>query len=94
MNSIVNVKTPDGLTLHGVLTEPSQPSKTIVLHIHGSGRNFFGNVYFEHLTNSVVHWGIAYLATNNRGEGVYATKETRRFGNCATGRVGRPSLPQ
>lgn len=71
MYPIVNVATSDGLTLHGLLTEPSQPSKTIVLHIHGSGGNFYGNSYFEKLTSSVVDLGIAFLATNNRGSGVY-----------------------
>lgn len=71
MYPIVNVKTTDGLILHGILTEPSQPSKTIVLHIHGSSGNFYGINYFEKLTNSVVDLGIAYLSTNNRGSGVY-----------------------
>lgn len=71
MYPIVNVKTPDGLTLHGILTEPSQPSKTIVIHLHGSSGNFYGNSYFELLTNSVIELGIAYLSTNNRGSGVY-----------------------
>ncbi len=71
MYPIVNVKTPDGLTLHGILTEPSRPSKTIVLHIHGSSGSFYGNSYFELLTNSVIDLGIAYLSTNNRGSGVY-----------------------
>jgi alpha/beta superfamily hydrolase len=68
---IVNVKTEDELTLHGILTEPVNPAKTIVIHIHGSSGNFYWNSYFELLTKSVVDLGIAYLATNNRGSGVY-----------------------
>jgi hypothetical protein len=44
---IVNVKTRDGLILHGLLTEPVKPAKTIDIHIHGAGGNFYGNSYFE-----------------------------------------------
>lgn len=68
---IVKVKTNDGLELHGLLTEPKVISKTIVIHIHGSSGSFYGNSYFEKLTNSVVDLGISYLATNNRGNHIY-----------------------
>src|SRR6266568_4105270 len=68
---IINVKTSDGLILHGLLTEPVKPAKTIDIHIHGAGGNFYGNSYFEGLTNRLVDLGIAYLSTNNRGAGVY-----------------------
>ena len=65
--SDVNVKTRDGLLLHGLLTEPVKPVKTIDIHIHGAGGNFYGNSYFEGLTLRLVDLGTAYLATNNRG---------------------------
>lgn len=68
---IVNITTSDGLTLHGLLTESPHPAKTIIIHLHGCGGNFYGNKYFELLTNSVIDLGVAYLATNNRGAGVY-----------------------
>jgi len=68
---IVKVKTKDEFTLHGMLTEPENLSKTIVIHIHGSSGTFYWNDYFELLTKSVVDLGMAYLATNNRGSGVY-----------------------
>ena len=68
---IVRVKTSDGLDLHGLLIEPSSPSRTIIIHIHGSSGNFYGNKYFEELTKSVVDLGISYLSTNNRGNHVY-----------------------
>jgi hypothetical protein len=68
---IVNVKTSDGLILHGLLTEPVKPAKTIDIHIHGAGGNFYGNSYFEGLTNRLVDLGIACLCTNNCGAGVY-----------------------
>ena len=68
---IVNVKTRDGLLLHGLLSEPIQPAKTIDIHLHGAGGNFYGNSYFEGLTHRLVALGMAYLSTNNRGAGVY-----------------------
>lgn len=68
---IVQVQTRDGLWLHGLLSEPGQPAHTIAIHIHGAGGNFYGNTYFEKLTQRVVELGIAYLSTNNRGAGVY-----------------------
>lgn len=68
---IVQVTTSDGLILQGLLTKPSNSSNTIVIHLHGCGGNFYGNKYFELLTNSVIDLGISFLATNNRGAGVY-----------------------
>jgi len=68
---IANVKTSDGLTLHGLLTESENPSKTIIIHIHGSGGNFYGNKYFKDLSDSINNLGLAYLSTNNRGNHVY-----------------------
>lgn len=68
---IIKITTGDGLVLHGLLTEPSLPSRTLVMHIHGAAGNFYGNSYFEPLTNAVVGLGFAYLSTNNRGAGVY-----------------------
>lgn len=64
---IVNVKTRDGLTLHGLLTEPAKPAKAIDIHIHGAGGNFYSNSYFEGLTLRLVDSGVAYLSTNNLG---------------------------
>lgn len=68
---IVKVQTRDGLTLHGLLTEPEKPSETIIVHIHGTAGSFYWNGYYELLTKSTIDLGIAYLATNNRGSGVY-----------------------
>lgn len=76
---IVKVKTIDDLTLHGLLTEPENPSKTIVIHIHGSSGNFYWNDYFGLLTESIVDLGIAYLATNNRGSGVYELEKNSTY---------------
>lgn len=68
---IVHIRTTDGLTLHGLLSEPKNQTKAMVIHIHGAGGNFYGNKYFATLTESVVDLGVAYLSTNNRGNHVY-----------------------
>lgn len=72
---IVNVITSDGLLLHGLFTEPKSHSDTIVIHIHGTSGNFYWNSFYEPLTNSAIALGVSYLATNNRGSGVYELEE-------------------
>lgn len=76
---IVKVKTSDNFSLHGLLSEPVNPSKEIVIHIHGSSGSFYWNDYFGLLTNSVIDLGIAYLATNNRGSGVYELEKGSEY---------------
>jgi dienelactone hydrolase len=76
---IVKVKTKDKITLHGLLTEPKNPSKTIVIHLHGSSGNFYGNAYFGLLTKSIVDLGVTYLATNNRGSAVYQLEKGQPY---------------
>jgi len=71
MYPIVKIKTSDGLTLHGFLSEPKKPSKFIKINIHGTSGNFFYNDFYEPLINSANKLGIAHLTTNNRGTGVY-----------------------
>jgi pimeloyl-ACP methyl ester carboxylesterase len=68
---IVKAITSDGLPLHGLLLEPPRHSATILLHVHGAAGTFYGNSYFELLSTMVLELGVAYLATNNRGAGVY-----------------------
>ena len=72
---IVRVTTADRLSLYGLFLEPIQPSRTLLLHIHGAAGNFFGNSYFEKLSAAVLGLGVAYLSTNNRGSGVYELEQ-------------------
>ena len=72
---IVKVKTSDGLELHGLLSEPDKPSKTIILHLHGTSGNFFHNDFNEPLIRSANNLGISHLTTNNRGAGVYEIEQ-------------------
>ncbi|SRR6266702_6456642 len=46
-------------------------TKTVIVHLHGCGGNFYGNRYFDPLSKAVGDLGIAYLQTNNWGAGIY-----------------------
>ncbi|OGG29807.1 hypothetical protein A2973_00345 [Candidatus Gottesmanbacteria bacterium RIFCSPLOWO2_01_FULL_49_10] len=72
---IVNVTTSDGLLLHGLLTEPENRSDAIVIHTHGTSGNFYWNSFYPSLTESAGSMGLSYLATNNRGSGIYELEE-------------------
>ena len=69
---IVKVKTVDQLDLYGFLAEPESGIKNfIIIHIHGTGGNFFCNDFYEERINSSLKLNCAFLTTNNRGAGIY-----------------------
>lgn len=72
---IVNGTTSDGLLLHGLLVEPINRSETIIIHTHGTSGNFYWNSFYKSLTESAVSMELSYLATNNRGSGIYELEE-------------------
>jgi len=80
---LVSVKTPDRFTLHGLFIEPKKRSDTVLIHVHGTAGNFYGNAYYKELATAVVNRNMAFLATNNRGAYVYEIeKDTTSYG-CA-----------
>jgi pimeloyl-ACP methyl ester carboxylesterase len=68
---LVKIKTRDDLTLFGFLTKPNSSSKTAIVNIHGTSGNFYWDDFFEPLENMASELGLAFLSTNNRGNGVY-----------------------
>lgn len=66
---IVNVVTKDKLKLYGLLHKPTSQSNKIIVHIHGTSGNFYGNDFYPYLTNAAYKNNFAYLQTNNRGAG-------------------------
>lgn len=68
---LVQVKTRDNLPLSGFLTEPKGSSTNIILNLHGTSGNFYWNNFYEPLSRMALDLGLAFLATNNRGAGVY-----------------------
>lgn len=67
---IVKVTTNDGYTLHGFFS-PVNHTNLILLHTHGTGGNFYGNDFYGPINRAVNKSGISFLATNNRGSGIY-----------------------
>lgn len=68
---IVKVTTRDGITLHGLLSEPKIKSKNIVIHIHGSGGSFYWNDFYPFIAKSINDLNYSFLSVNTRGAGVY-----------------------
>ncbi len=67
---IAQVETSDHLWLYGLLLE-SKSSKTIFIHTHGTGSNFFEEYFIDILAPNLLESGISLLSFNNRGAGVY-----------------------
>jgi pimeloyl-ACP methyl ester carboxylesterase len=63
---IVKVQTKDNIKLNGLLSEPTG-SKTLYVNIHGTGSNFFGEVFQQVFYEELPKLGIDVLFTNNRG---------------------------
>lgn len=63
---IVEVKTADNLSLHG-LHIGEKETQTILLNIHGTGSNFFCESFQQTICTELPKVGIDILFTNNRG---------------------------
>ena len=67
---IVQVKTEDGLWLHGLFLH-SNNSEKILINIHGTASNFYEEDFIESFASKLIPLDISLLSTNNRGVGVY-----------------------
>jgi len=67
---IVQVKTEDGLWLHGLYL-PAAKKETVFINIHGTASNFYEEDFIEFMAERFVPAGISMLSTNNRGNGTY-----------------------
>ncbi len=63
---IVKVKTPDDITLFGLLTK-SNDKDTILINIHGTGSGFYVEEFEQEFSERIPKIGISTLFTNNRG---------------------------
>ncbi len=61
------IYTEDGLELHGLLHEPDVATKSVLVHIHGMGGNFYENKFIDYLAKTLASNGIAFCVFNNRG---------------------------
>ena len=84
--SFHRIYTPDGLELHGLLYEPEQTTKAVLLHVHGMAGNFYENKFVDALAKTVTDSGIAFCAFNNRGAEFF--KDFVRLDQSSFARVG------
>jgi predicted alpha/beta-fold hydrolase len=65
--SFHRIYTSDGLELHGLLYEPDNGTKSVLVHVHGMGGNFYENKFLDSLATKLTNDGFAFCVFNNRG---------------------------
>lgn len=65
--SFHRIYTKDNLELCGLLYQPDKRTKTVVLHIHGMGGNFYENKFLDNFAETLTDNNIAFCVFNNRG---------------------------
>lgn len=66
---IIETKTSDGITFNGLLSEPVNGSKKIIIHIHGMAGSVLLNKYYPVMHEQYPKNGFAFLVGENRGTG-------------------------
>jgi dienelactone hydrolase len=66
---LVKFYSTDGLELNGALFTPEKSTQKIIIYVHGSGGNFYGNSFIKSLAEKSVANGFAFLSFDNRGAG-------------------------
>lgn len=61
------IYTSDGLELHGLLYEPDQSTKSVLVHVHGMGGNFYENKFLDFVAKKLTDDGFGFCVFNNRG---------------------------
>lgn len=61
------IYTSDGLELHGLLYEPDNETKSVLVHVHGMGGNFYENKFLDFVAKELTDDGFAFCVFNNRG---------------------------
>lgn len=65
--SFNRIYTSDGLELHGLLYEPDNDTKSVLVHVHGMGGNFYENKFLDFIAKKLTNEGFAFCVFNNRG---------------------------
>lgn len=66
---IVKTNSKDGITFFGVMSEPAEKTKKIIIHIHGMAGSVLLNSYYPAMHESYPQDGFAFLVGENRGTG-------------------------
>lgn len=64
---LVRMTSIDNLEMVGILYEPEEKSKKIVIHVHGLCGNFYENRFIDTLAKIYTSKGYSFLTFNNRG---------------------------
>lgn len=66
---LVSFKTPDNLSLPGLLYEPSGKSEKVAIYLHGNGSSsiFYGDYKMNLYGDALTKKGISFFPFNNRG---------------------------
>ncbi|MFS8160116.1 MAG: DUF1749 domain-containing protein [Candidatus Roizmanbacteria bacterium] len=65
--SLHKIYSEDAIELDSILFEPSKPTKSVVIHIHGKEGHFLQNHFVSTLGYALAENGISFLSFNNRG---------------------------
>lgn len=66
---IVQTRTASGLRYHGLLSEPADSTKKIIIHIHGMAGTLFQENYYPTMHSYYPTHGISFLTVEHRGTG-------------------------
>lgn len=64
---ITSTSTSDGINIKGLLSEPSQKTSKIIVHIHGMSGDIYTNSFYPFMHEQYPQNGIAFLAGEHRG---------------------------
>lgn len=64
---LVRMTSVDNLEMVGILYEPEEKSKKVVIHVHGLCGNFYENRFIDTLAKTYISKGYSFLTFNNRG---------------------------
>lgn len=65
--TFINLEATDGVKMHGILFEPEEKTKNIIIHIHGMAGNFYENSFISVMSKYYIQNNYAFLSCNNRG---------------------------
>ena len=66
---IIETKTSDGITFNGLLSEPTDNTKKIIINIHGMAGSILSNKFYPVMHEQYPQSGFAFLVGENRGTG-------------------------
>lgn len=86
LNDLVQVRTKDGIVLHGAWFEPQADASRgaidvdLAICIHGTGGNFYSSTLFDALTSNLQERGVSVLRINTRGHDGISTASSASGG--------------